>query len=34
VLGRFAEDPEQVRELIFLGAQETEQLVERIAADE
>jgi PTH1 family peptidyl-tRNA hydrolase len=34
VLGRFAEDPEQVRELIFLGAQETEQLVERIASDE
>ena len=34
VLGRFAEDPEQVRELIFLGAQETEHLVERIASDE
>jgi len=34
VLGRFAEDPTQVRELIFLGAQETEHLVDRLAADD
>jgi PTH1 family peptidyl-tRNA hydrolase len=34
VLGRFAEDPELVRELIFMGAQETEHLVERIASDD
>ena len=34
VLGRFAEDDDQVRELVFLGAQETEHLVDRIADDE
>ncbi len=34
VLGRFAEAEDQVRELIFLGAQETEELVDAIARDE
>jgi len=34
VLGRFAEDPDQVRELIFMGAQETEHLVDRLAPDD
>ncbi len=34
VLGRFAEDDDQVRELIFLGAQETEHLVDRLAPDD
>lgn len=33
VLGRFSEPDDQVRELIFLGAQETENLVDEIAAD-
>lgn len=34
VLGRFAESDEEVRELIFLGAQESERLVEEIAGDD
>jgi PTH1 family peptidyl-tRNA hydrolase len=33
VLGRFSESEDEVRELVFLGAQETERLVESIAAD-
>ncbi|HEX6116260.1 MAG TPA: aminoacyl-tRNA hydrolase [Solirubrobacterales bacterium] len=33
VLGRFSEPEDEVRELIFLGAQETERLVDRIAPD-
>lgn len=33
VLGRFAESDEQVRELIFLGAQETERLVDSLETD-
>ncbi len=34
VLGRFTESDEEVRELISRAADETERLVERIAADE
>jgi PTH1 family peptidyl-tRNA hydrolase len=34
VLGRFAEPAQAVGELVFLAAQETEHLVERIAGDE
>ncbi len=34
VLGPFAESEDEVRELIFLAAQETERLVERLARDE
>jgi peptidyl-tRNA hydrolase, PTH1 family len=34
VLGRFSEPDDEVRELIFLGAQETERLVDRIANDD
>jgi peptidyl-tRNA hydrolase, PTH1 family len=34
VLGRFSETDDEVRELIFLGAQETERLVDDLAEDD
>jgi PTH1 family peptidyl-tRNA hydrolase len=34
VLGRFAEPAEEVRELVFLGAQRAEHLVEQIASED
>jgi peptidyl-tRNA hydrolase, PTH1 family len=34
VLGRFSETEDEVRELIFLGAQETERLIDELAEDD
>jgi PTH1 family peptidyl-tRNA hydrolase len=34
VLGRFAEPDDQVRELVFMGAQKTEQLVDQLAKED